>query len=51
MRNIAGFKNCGGLVPGRVERQQQFRRILEDAGVRVRFRNRKEDKIDAACGQ
>ncbi|TWU30300.1 23S rRNA (adenine(2503)-C(2))-methyltransferase RlmN [Bythopirellula polymerisocia] len=33
------------------DRQQQFRRILEDAGVRVRFRHRKGDKIDAACGQ
>jgi 23S rRNA (adenine2503-C2)-methyltransferase len=31
--------------------QKAFRRILEDAGVAVRFRHRKGDKIDAACGQ
>lgn len=29
----------------------QFRRILEQAGVRVMFRKRKGDQIDAACGQ
>jgi len=32
-------------------RQHQFRRILEDAGIRVRFRHRKGDRIQAACGQ
>jgi 23S rRNA (adenine2503-C2)-methyltransferase len=31
--------------------QKTFRRILEEAGVAVRFRHRKGDKIDAACGQ
>jgi 23S rRNA (adenine2503-C2)-methyltransferase len=31
--------------------QKEFRRILEGAGVAVRFRHRKGDKIDAACGQ
>jgi len=31
--------------------QQAFRAILEAAGVRVKFRHRKGDKIDAACGQ
>lgn len=31
--------------------QQQFRRILEAGGIRVRFRHRKGDRIDAACGQ
>ncbi len=28
-----------------------FRKILEDAGIRVQFRHRKGDAIDAACGQ
>ena len=31
--------------------QQTFRRILEDRGLAVRFRHRKGDAIDAACGQ
>ena len=31
--------------------QQKFRSILEDRGVAVRFRHRKGDAIDAACGQ
>jgi 23S rRNA (adenine2503-C2)-methyltransferase len=31
--------------------QQNFRRILEDRGLAVRFRHRKGDAIDAACGQ
>ena len=31
--------------------QQQFREILERAGVNVQFRQRKGDAIDAACGQ
>jgi 23S rRNA (adenine2503-C2)-methyltransferase len=31
--------------------QQAFRRALEDRGLAVRFRHRKGDKIDAACGQ
>ena len=33
------------------ERQVQFRKILEAGGLRVRFRHRKGDRIDAACGQ
>ncbi len=33
------------------ERKHQFRQLLGAAGVRVRFRHRKGDKIDAACGQ
>ncbi|MEM8946860.1 MAG: 23S rRNA (adenine(2503)-C(2))-methyltransferase RlmN [Planctomycetota bacterium] len=33
------------------ERQVQFRKILEAGGVRVKFRHRKGDRIDAACGQ
>ncbi len=31
--------------------QHAFRKILEDAGIPVRFRHRKGDKINAACGQ
>ncbi len=33
------------------ERREAFRAILEDAGLRVKFRHRKGDRIDAACGQ
>jgi 23S rRNA (adenine2503-C2)-methyltransferase len=33
------------------ESQRTFRRILEDRGLTVRFRHRKGDAIDAACGQ
>ena len=31
--------------------QSNFRRVLEDGGLSVRFRHRKGDKINAACGQ
>src|SRR5690606_18200036 len=31
--------------------QQSFRQILERGGLAVRFRHRKGDKINAACGQ
>ena len=31
--------------------QRQFRSVLERSGVNVQFRQRKGDKIDAACGQ
>ena len=34
-----------------MERQQAFRAILERGGVEIRFRHRKGDKINAACGQ
>ncbi len=30
---------------------ESFRRILEDANINVKFRQRKGDQIDAACGQ
>ena len=30
---------------------RHFRRQLEDQGIAVRFRQRKGDRIDAACGQ
>lgn len=33
------------------ERRQAFRAILEAAGVQVKFRHRKGNRIDAACGQ
>ena len=33
------------------ESQQRFREILESAGLTVQFRQRKGDKISAACGQ
>jgi 23S rRNA (adenine2503-C2)-methyltransferase len=31
--------------------QKRFREILEHAGINVQFRERKGDKISAACGQ
>lgn len=31
--------------------QHTFRRVLEEGGLAVRFRHRKGDKINAACGQ
>lgn len=34
-----------------MEAQRSFRAILEAGGVEVRFRHRKGDKINAACGQ
>jgi 23S rRNA (adenine2503-C2)-methyltransferase len=30
---------------------KQFKEILESAGVEIRFRQRKGDSINAACGQ
>jgi 23S rRNA (adenine2503-C2)-methyltransferase len=33
------------------ERRQAFRAILEQGGIRVKFRHRKGNRIDAACGQ
>jgi 23S rRNA (adenine2503-C2)-methyltransferase len=33
------------------EAQRRFRGVLEQAGLRVKFRHRKGDEIDAACGQ
>jgi len=51
--NVIPYNPVSGL-PFRTptaERQQQFRAILEASGVRVRFRHRKGDDIDAACGQ
>jgi 23S rRNA (adenine2503-C2)-methyltransferase len=51
--NVIPYNPVSGL-PYRTpsgENQQQFRRILEAGGIRVRFRHRKGDRIDAACGQ
>jgi 23S rRNA (adenine2503-C2)-methyltransferase len=51
--NVIPFNPVQGLsyrTPS-ASAQKAFRRILEDAGVAVRFRHRKGDKIDAACGQ
>lgn len=34
-----------------MEAQKRFRAVLENGGVEIRFRHRKGDKINAACGQ
>ncbi|HYO25463.1 MAG TPA: 23S rRNA (adenine(2503)-C(2))-methyltransferase RlmN [Lacipirellulaceae bacterium] len=51
--NVIPYNPVAGL-PYRTptpERRETFRTILEQAGVRVKFRHRKGDRIDAACGQ
>jgi 23S rRNA (adenine2503-C2)-methyltransferase len=51
--NVIPFNPVSGL-PYRTpstSSQQTFRRILEDHGLAVRFRHKKGDTIDAACGQ
>jgi 23S rRNA (adenine2503-C2)-methyltransferase len=51
--NVIPYNRVAGLpyrTPSR-QRQMEFRRILEAGGIRVRFRHRKGDRIDAACGQ
>ncbi len=51
--NIIPYNPVAGLpykTPSTAS-QQQFRAILEEAGIRIRFRHRKGDRIDAACGQ
>jgi len=51
--NVIPYNPVAGLpyqTPS-LERQVQFRKILEAGGVRVQFRHRKGDRIDAACGQ
>ena len=51
--NVIPYNPVAGL-PYRTpssKRQQEFRHILESGGIRVRFRHRKGDRIDAACGQ
>ena len=51
--NVIPYNPVAGL-PYRTpsaKRQQDFRQILEASAIRVRFRHRKGDRIDAACGQ
>ncbi len=51
--NVIPYNPVAGL-PYRTpsaEAQQAFRQILERGGLAVRFRHRKGDKINAACGQ
>ncbi len=51
--NVIPFNPVSGLpyrTPS-IPSQQAFRRILEDHGLAVRFRHKKGDAIDAACGQ
>jgi 23S rRNA (adenine2503-C2)-methyltransferase len=51
--NVIPYNPVAGLPYGTptAERRQAFRAILEQGGVRVKFRHRKGDRIDAACGQ
>jgi 23S rRNA (adenine2503-C2)-methyltransferase len=51
--NVIPYNPVAGLPYGTptVERRQAFRAILEQGGVQVKFRHRKGDRIDAACGQ
>lgn len=51
--NVIPYNPVAGLpyaTPG-MEAQKTFRSILESGGLAVRFRHRKGDKINAACGQ
>jgi 23S rRNA (adenine2503-C2)-methyltransferase len=51
--NVIPFNPVSGLpyrTPSTAA-QQTFRRILEEHGLVVRFRHKKGDAIDAACGQ
>jgi 23S rRNA (adenine2503-C2)-methyltransferase len=51
--NVIPYNPVSGLPyqTPTAERREAFRAILEQAGVRVKFRHRKGDRIDAACGQ
>ncbi|MCO6044016.1 23S rRNA (adenine(2503)-C(2))-methyltransferase RlmN [Aeoliella sp. ICT_H6.2] len=51
--NVIPYNPVAGLPYGTPssEAQQTFRSILEAGGLAVRFRHRKGDKINAACGQ
>jgi 23S rRNA (adenine2503-C2)-methyltransferase len=51
--NVIPYNPVAGLPYGTPtqERRQAFRAILEQGGVRVKFRHRKGNRIDAACGQ
>lgn len=51
--NVIPYNPVAGLpyATPSMEDQQAFRQILESGGLSVRFRHRKGDKINAACGQ
>jgi 23S rRNA (adenine2503-C2)-methyltransferase len=51
--NVIPYNPVVGLPYGTPtpQRRQAFRAILEQGGVRVKFRHRKGNRIDAACGQ
>jgi 23S rRNA (adenine2503-C2)-methyltransferase len=51
--NVIPYNPVAGLLyrTPTAERRETFRTILEEAGIRVKFRHRKGDRIDAACGQ
>jgi 23S rRNA (adenine2503-C2)-methyltransferase len=53
MLNVIPYNPVAGLpyrTPSK-SRQQAFQRILTSFGLRVQFRHRKGNRIDAACGQ
>jgi 23S rRNA (adenine2503-C2)-methyltransferase len=51
--NVIPYNPVEGLPFQTPSRQaiQQFRTVLQEGGIEVRFRQRKGDKINAACGQ
>ncbi len=51
--NVIPYNPVAGLPYGTpsLSAQRAFRQALEDRGIAVRFRHRKGDAIDAACGQ
>jgi 23S rRNA (adenine2503-C2)-methyltransferase len=51
--NVIPYNPVEGLPYQTPSKQaiQQFRSILESGGIEIRFRQRKGDKINAACGQ
>jgi 23S rRNA (adenine2503-C2)-methyltransferase len=51
--NVIPYNPVAGLPYGTPSHaaQRTFRRTLEDRGIAVKFRHRKGDAIDAACGQ
>ncbi len=53
MLNVIPYNPVEGLpyqTPS-MESQKRFRTVLENGGIEIRFRHRKGDKINAACGQ
>ncbi len=51
--NVIPYNPVAGLpyrTPS-VDAQKEFRRVLEEGGLNVHFRQRKGDEINAACGQ